>query len=246
MDTYFDRLGSGRLKRSLCQYPTEAAAMKAGMSLSEYKSFVYKACHLYEADPMKAWLQVRKTQQAMVDRLSLASKFRYVGPQTDISFSTKGRKWINSDGRNNMPSGEVFTSPVEDSVEGFIYFSYPSSYMGNNVEGVTLKVKNGMVVEWTAEKGMGFLDKIFSLDGSRQFGEAAIGTNMNIQKTSGNILFDEKIGGSVHMALGQSYSQTGGKNKSSIHWDLITDMKNGGQIFADEVLVYENGCFIDL
>jgi len=245
MNTYFERLGNHSLKRNLCQYPTHAAAMKAGMSLSEYQNFVYGACCLDQSDPIKAWLKIRAEQQVMVNRLNAATSFRYVGPETDLSFSTKGRKWINSDGRNNMPSGEVFTSPVEDSVQGYIYFSFPSTYMGREVEGVRLKVENGLVYEWHADKGSDFLNQIFSLKGSRRFGEAAIGTNQYIQKTTANILFDEKIGGSIHMALGQSYIQTGGKNKSSIHWDLITNMKKDGKIYADGKLIYKNGYFVD-
>jgi aminopeptidase len=143
-----------------------------------------------------------------------------------------------------MPSGEVFTGPVEDSVEGHIYFSYPAVYMGHDVEGVRLTVRNGQVVAWDARRGKEFLDRIFEIEGARYFGEVAIGTNYSIQRTTKNILFDEKIGGSVHMALGQSYLQTGGKNQSPLHWDLITDMTNGGKIFADGRLIYENGFFL--
>ena len=143
-----------------------------------------------------------------------------------------------------MPSGEVFSAPVEDSVNGKVYFSYPTIYMGKDVVGVTLEIKNGEIVWWNAEEGKDVLDKVFAIEGARRFGEVAVGTNYNIQRTTRNILFDEKIGGSIHMAVGQSYKQCGGKNESTVHWDVITDMKNGGEIIADGEKIYENGMFI--
>jgi len=241
---YFDRTADRRLKRCLCQYPTIAAAREAGMSLEEYETFVYNACHLYAADPESEWLKVRDSQQHIVDYLNNADLVRYKNKKSDISFSVKDRIWINSDGRSNMPSGEVFTGPIEDSVNGHIYFNFPIVYMGHEVEGVTLHVEQGQVVSWDAEKGKKFLDDIFRIEGARYFGEVAIGTNYNIQRTTKNILFDEKIGGSVHMAIGQSYKQTGGKNQSPIHWDMITDMKDGGEIIVDDILIYRDGKFL--
>jgi len=241
---YFDRTADRRLKRCLCQYPTIAAAQEAGMSLEEYETFVYNACNLYAGDPEAEWLKVRASQQHIVDYLNNADVIQYKNPRTDITFRVKDRIWINSDGRSNMPSGEVFTGPIEDTVEGYIYFNYPIVYMGHEVEGVTLQVEKGQVVSWDAEKGKAFLDDIFKIEGARYFGEVAIGTNYNIQRTTKNILFDEKIGGSIHMAIGQSYKQTGGKNQSPIHWDMITDMKDRGEIYADDVLIYKNGQFL--
>ncbi len=242
-DIYFKRLADGSLKRSLCQLPTLANAQEAEMSLEEYEKFVFGACKLYEEDPVSAWLSVREDQQKMVDFLNQKSSIRYVNPRTDISFSVAGRTWINSDGRNNMPSGEVFSAPVEDSVNGEVFFDYPSIYMGNEVSGIHLKVKHGRVIEWHAEKGGEFLDKIFQIEGANFFGEVAIGTNYSIQQATKNILFDEKIGGTIHMAVGQSYGQCGGKNTSSVHWDMIADMREGGKIYADGELIYENGYF---
>lgn len=245
MQTYFARTGSGAMRRSLCQFPTPAAAQDAGMSVGEYRDFVFNACYLNYENPIDKWLEVRKFQQRIVDVLDKRSNIRYVGPDIDIRFSTKGRTWINSDGRANMPSGEVFTAPVEDSVNGKIRFSFPGVFMGNEVEDIRLEVKDGVVVKWTAKKGQEFLDRIFSIDeGSKRFGEAAIGTNMGIQRFTRNILFDEKIGGTIHMAIGQSYHQCGGKNDSSIHWDMIADMTNGGEIYADDELIYKNGNFL--
>lgn len=243
---YFERIGTKNrdLKRNLCQYPTASSAHLAGLSLEEYQHFVFDACRLYDTDPIKSWLEVRETQQHIVDYLNNCTRLRYVTEDTDISFSCDDRTWINSDGQNNMPSGEVFTSPVEDSVNGHIYFSYPSVYMSQTVTGVRLWVKDGWIERWDAETGRDFLDKIFEMDGARRFGEAAIGTNYRISKITKNILFDEKIGGSVHMAIGQSYLQCGGKNESAVHWDMITDMKKNGQIFADGHLIYEKGKFL--
>ncbi len=187
---------------------------------------------------------MRQHQQQIVDKLNRHKLFRYTNADTDITFSAEGRNWINSDGQTNMPSGEVYTSPVEDSVNGFIHFSYPAIYQGHEVEGVRLWVKDGWIERWEAKRGKEFLDHIFSIEGARRFGEAAIGTNYNIDQLTNNILFDEKIGGTVHMAIGQSYQQAGGKNVSAVHWDMITDMTNGGAIYADNELIYQNGHFI--
>ncbi len=241
---YFERTATRSLKRNLCQYPTLANAQEAGMSLEEYEKFVFDACRLFEDDPAAAWLGVRKSQQRIVDLLNKREKVRYRGEGLDITFSTKGRIWMNSDGQTNMPSGEVYTSPVEDSVNGVIHFTYPVVYAGHEVEGITLWVKDGEVEKWEAKRGKDLLDNIFQLPGARRFGEAAIGTNYKIDRFTKNILFDEKIGGTVHMAIGQSYLQTGGKNQSSIHWDMIADMKDGGEIFADGEKIYEGGQFL--
>ena len=241
---YFERTGDRRLKRNLCQYPTQAAAQNAGLSLEEYQNFIFSACHLDKEDPIQAWLDVRHNQQVIVDHLNSCTDIKYQGPGIDISFSTQGRTWINSDGQTNMPSGEVYTSPVEDSVNGHITFDHPAVYMGHEVEGVTLWVEGGEVVKWEARRGQDFLNRIFQIKGAKRFGEAAIGTNYNINRFTRNILFDEKIGGTVHMAIGQSYLQAGGKNESSIHWDMIAGMKNGGCILADGEKIYENGYFL--
>lgn len=243
--TYFERTAIGSLKRSLCLFPTQASAQMAGMSLDEYTDFVFKACRLDAEDPTKEWLEVRAKQQKLVDFLNTADAIQYRNNHTDIKFSTKGRTWMNSDGRTNMPSGEVFTGPVESSVNGQVHFDYPSVYLGKEVSGITLSVKDGEVVDWTAKIGSEVLDEVFAVEGSRHFGEVAIGTNYKIQRGTKNILFDEKIGGTIHMAVGQSYQQTGGKNKSSIHWDMIANMRDGGEIIVDGELIYKNGIFLN-
>ena len=241
---YFERLGNGSMRRSLCQYPTKAGADAAELSLEEYEKFVYQSCYLLDEDPVAKWLEVRKKQQVYVDYLNKVDRMQYKGPNIDITFSVKGRNWINSDGRSNMPSGEVFSAPVEDSMNGKVHFSYPTIYMGKDVAGISLEVKDGEVIKWSAEKGGDVLDKVFAVEGARHWGEVAIGTNYNIQRTTRNILFDEKIGGSIHMAVGQAYKQCGGKNESSVHWDMITDMKNGGEIIADGNVIYRDGEFL--
>ncbi len=242
--SYFTRIADRSLKRCLCQYPTQASAQEAGMSLSEYENFVYTACKLHLADPEAGWLALGKEQQGIVDYLNKSNVIRYSGPNMDIQFRVKDRTWINSDGKSNMPSGEVFTAPIENSVNGVVKFSFPAIHGGNDVLGARLWVKNGLIVKWEAEKGKEYLDHIFQIPGTRRFGEVAIGTNYEIQKITRNILFDEKIGGSIHMAIGQSYLQCGGKNKSSVHWDMISDMKDGGEIHADGELIYQNGKFL--
>ncbi len=242
---YFNRTADKSLVRNLCQYPTEASASAAGMTLEEYATFVFNACRLDEDDPVQAWLEVRKEQQGIVDFLNTCDVIQYKNEKTDIRFSVKGRTWINSDGRANMPSGEVFTGPVEDSVEGVVHFDFPSVYGGHDVQGITLTVEKGQIVKWEADEGKAILDQVFAIEGARYFGEVAIGTNYRIQRATRNILFDEKIGGSIHMAVGQSYLQSGGKNQSSVHWDMISNMKNGGEILADGELIYKNGRFLN-
>ena len=244
-NTYFARTADRRLKRSLCIFPTEALAEEAGMTLDEYADFVFQACKLDQTDPKAAWLAVRERQQRVVDHLNACTAFRYVNDRSDISFTTKGRRWINSDGQTNMPSGEVYTSPEEDSVNGTIHFDYPAIRNGEEVRGVTLEVAYGEIQSWKAESGQRVLDETFDIPGTRRFGEAAIGTNYDIDRFSKQILFDEKIGGTVHMAVGQSYAQAGGKNESAVHWDMIANMREGGKVYADGEVVYENGRFID-
>jgi aminopeptidase len=244
MKVYSQRTADGSMRRNLCLYPTQASAQEAGMSLSEYEKFVFDACNLYEDDPIAAWQEVGRNQQKATDYLNKSKNIHYKGPNIDIKFNTEGRTWINSDGKSNMPSGEVFTAPVDNSVNGKVKFTYPSIYMGNEVHDVELEVKDGEVISWYASQGKAFLDKIFEIPGARFFGEAAVGTNYKIQKMTKNILFDEKIGGTIHMAIGQAYIQCGGKNESTVHWDMITDMTQGGEIWADDVMIYQNGKFI--
>ena len=215
------------------------------MSLEEYSDFLLDTCFLNDEDPVKRWLEMEEMQSRIADILNTKSKIRFVGEKTDITFSTAGRKWISCSGKNNFPDGEIFTSPVEDSANGTVYFDFPAIYRGNEVNNITITLKDGKVVEATAEKNEDFLQKMLNLDEGASFvGEIAIGTNTNVTKITGDILLDEKIGGSIHIAFGASYPETGGKNESGLHWDIIKNMKNGGKIYADDELIYENGNFI--
>jgi aminopeptidase len=242
-ETFLNRAGSGDLRWNLCVFPTDAAAQESGFSLAEYEEFVYSACLLHEDDPTASWQKVEADQQRIVDHLNSKTHIQFKAADIDISFTTEGRTWINSCGTNNMPSGEVFVAPVDDSVNGHVRFSYPGFYQGQEIEDIRLEVKDGEVIKWSAAKGKDLLDKLFEIEGARRFGEAAIGTNHGITKFTKNMLFDEKIGGTIHMAVGSAYPEGGGKNKSSIHWDMLADMTKDGQILADNKLIYENGRF---
>ncbi len=241
---FMKRASEGSLKWTLCQFPTDAAAQESGMAGSEYLDFVAGACYLFEDDPVKKWNEVHDMQEHIIDFIKDKESMKFKSNDVDIEFSYKGRKWINSDGKHNMPSGEVFTTPVEDSINGKIRFSYPGIFMGQEIEDITLEVKNGEVVKWHAVKGQGLLDQVFEIPGTRHFGEAAIGTNYGIQQFTKNMLFDEKIGGTIHMAVGAAYPETGGTNESSVHWDLLANMKDGGEIYAGKDLIYKDGKFI--
>lgn len=240
-----NRSAKGEAKWVIADVPTHALAQEAKMSLEEYSEFLFKSCYLDLDDPVAKLKELDEKQTKWANYLNGVKKLHITGEKTDITFGIEGRKWISCSGLNNYPDGEVFTSPVEDDVNGEIYFDYPQNYRGNEAKGVHLWIENGKVVKATAEKGEDFLNAMLNMDeGSRGIGEIAVGTNDMIQEITGNILFDEKIGGAIHMAVGASYPETGGKNVSGLHWDLIKNMKNGGKIFADDVLIYENGRFL--
>ena len=239
------RSAEGDLNWVIADFPTNALAQEANMSLDEYTEFLIKACYLHLDNPIEKWKEINAFQQKIADFLNTKSKIRLVGEKTDITFNVAGRTWKSCAGECNFPDGEVYTSPVEDSANGQIYFDFPQIYRGNEAQKVLLTLKDGKVIEAKAEKGEEFLNDMLNMDeGARFVGEIAIGTNDMVQDVTGNILFDEKIGGSIHMAVGASYPDTGGKNVSGLHWDLIKNMKNGGQIYADDELIYENGKFL--
>ena len=240
-----DRAAKDQMKWSLCMYPTQSSAQEAGMSLREYEEFIFYACLLNDEEPIASWKKIKDKQQIIVDYLNNKKHLRIVANETDIEMSIKNRIWMNSDGHNNFPSGEVYTGPVEDSVNGTIRFSFPGIYSGQEIEDIRLTFKKGKVVEAKASKGQKLLDALLDTDeGARMVGEVAIGTNYNITQFTKNMLFDEKIGGTVHLALGKSYPQSGGKNVSAIHWDMLCDMKEGGDIYADGELFYKGGKII--
>jgi aminopeptidase len=226
-------------------YPTDAYAQDAGMSLKDYEDFVFNAVHANEDDPIAYWNSTAAGQQKAIDFLAGQDIIALRGPNVDLTLSIKGRKFMNSTGLYNMPDGEIFTGPVEDSVNGWVKFTYPAIYGGVAVEGAELTFSNGRVEQAKAEKNQEYLIKMLeSDDGSRYLGEFAIGTNFDINKFTGNILFDEKIGGTFHMALGAGYPETGSHNKSAIHWDMICDLRTDSEILVDGELFYKNGEFV--
>lgn len=230
---------------AIIPYPTEALAQEAEMSLLEYQDFVAKACFLHKKDPVKEWKQLGETQEKIVKRLDKAKKIRFIGEDTDLKISVNGRKWFNCNGHVNMPDGEIFSTPIENSVQGQIRFTYPGIYQSREVDNITLTFKNGKVIRAKAEKGEDFLKEILKTDeGAKRIGEIAVGTNTGIDKFTKNMLFDEKMGHCIHMALGYAPlgEETGGKNHSSIHWDLLKDMRTG-EIYVDNQLVYQKGKF---
>ena len=245
MKTFLRRSAAGELRWTFALFPTNAYAQDAEMSLSEYEDFAYGACLPDMSDPVGYWQRFSARQEKIVDWLKGRERVHVQGPGTDLRLSVAGRAFINCDGRYNVPDGEIFTGPVEDSVEGHAYFSYPAIEGGREVVGVRLWFEQGRVVKASAEKNEEFLLKTLDTDeGSRRVGEFAIGTNEGITRFTRQILFDEKINGSFHMALGAGYPETGSKNESAVHWDMVSDLRHGGEIRVDGELLYKNGQFV--
>jgi aminopeptidase len=244
MQVFMRRSAAGEMRWTLAPYPTNAFAQDADMSLAEYEDFVYGACMPDMDDPIAYWRRFARWQSEVVEWLKGKKNVHVKGKDTDLWLSIEGRTFISCHGDKNMPDGEVFTGPVENSVEGTVSFSYPAIYSGKEVAGVRLQFKKGRVVKATAEKNQDFLVKTLATDrGASRVGEFAIGTNEGITRFTREILFDEKIGGTIHMALGAGYPETGSKNKSAIHWDMVCDLRDGGEIWVDDVLLHKNGKF---
>lgn len=245
--TMMMRAAQGSLRWTTTLYPTPAQAQDADMSLEDYEDFVYSACHADKEDPVAEWRKLSIMQQKLVDWLADKKMLNVKGPHADLTLSIEERSFVNSDGKRNMPSGEIFTGPVESSVNGWVKFNYPAIYRGREVEGIELTFESGKVVKATAKKNEGFLRNVLDSDaGARYLGEFAIGTNDAIQNFTKSILYDEKIGGTIHMAVGAGYPETGSKNASAVHWDMICDMRDGGKIWADGELFYDSGKFLVL
>ncbi len=243
---FMDRFAKGELNWVGTLWPTNAGAQDAEMSLAEYEEFVFTACLLDERDPIAAWKAVSKSQQALTRAMNRVKEIRVVADDTDLSFGCAGRTWINCDGQQNFPDGEICTSPIENSVNGHIRFSFPAVRHGREVTNIFLEFKDGKVVRSQADKGEDFLKAMIAMDkGSCFLGEAAFGTNYNITQYTRNALFDEKIGGTVHFALGAGFPECGSKNESGLHWDLVCDLRDGGKVFADGKLIQTNGRFLD-
>ncbi len=222
--------------------PTPALAQLAGMGEDEHATFINRALFLDRADPLAAWRELKASQAELVQRLASARKIRIQAEGTDLTLDVEDRIWVNSDGKRNMPSGEVFTGPHARSASGTIRFTVPASPRGVTVTGVELQFRDGEVVHASAERGEQYLNAALSTDpGARLLGEIGIGTNTGIDRATGHPLLDEKIAGTVHLALGRSYPETGGRNASALHWDLICDLRDGGLLTADGEAVVENG-----
>jgi aminopeptidase len=227
---------AARLSRRWCVtiWPTPALAEEAGMPQPEYEAFLTRALFLDRPDPVSAWRALAARQQALVERLADARELRIQAERTDLRLGVEGRCWMNSNGQRNMPSGEVFTGPHEDSAEGTIRFTIPSNPRGVHVDGVELTFSAGEVIAARADTGADYLHTALASDaGARRLGELGIGTNGGIDRATGSTLLDEKIAGTVHLALGRSYPETGGTNESALHWDLVCDLRNGGRLAVD-------------
>jgi aminopeptidase len=246
-NTMIRRGAEKSLRWVLTQFPTKGYAKEAGMSLVEYTDFLLSACHADEntADPIAHWENIRNQQNRMIERIEGHNEIKLLGPNVDLSLSIKGRKFNNSCGKHNLPDGEIYTGPVEDSANGWVKFSYPAIYQGQVVEGVELMFEKGRVISAKAEVGEQLLlSMVDSDEGSHYLGEFAIGTNFEINRFTQDLLFDEKIGGTFHTALGAGYPETGSRNTSSIHWDMICDLRKDSEMRADGKVIYRNGKFI--
>jgi aminopeptidase len=244
-DIYQARVDAGEINWTITAWPTLAAAQEAEMGLVEYSEFVYRAGGLDKDDPVAHWQAFKERQERLVAWLSGKKRAVVRGPGIDLSFNFMGRTWVSCHGKRNFPDGEIYTSPNDDSTNGHVTFNFPSVYGERQVDGVQLTFKDGVVVEAAASKGEDHLLAQLAMDeGASRLGEFAIGTNWGIQQFTGQALFDEKIGGTIHMALGGALEQAGGINQSRVHWDMVHDMKDGGEIWIDGELFYQNGEFL--
>lgn len=245
MKIQMEREGNVSLRRCTTQLPTQGYAQAAGMSLRQYEDFLFRACKLHYPDPVAAWRNLAQEQQRLIDLLAGKQHVHVRGEHIDLHLSIAGRSFLNGNGESNFPDGEIFTGPVEDSVNGWVNFTYPAYYRDNEVAGITLTFEHGLVTKATARQNEAFLHSVLDSDpGARRLGEFAIGTNHDVERFTGSILFDEKLGGTVHMAVGQGYPQSGSVNTSAVHWDLICDLRAGGEILADGEVFYRNGKFV--
>jgi len=242
MKIYMERYAKGELNWVIIPFPCNAFAQEANMDLFSYFDFVKKALLLDKEDPVKEWKEIEKKQDKLVEYLDKVEKIQVLGEDTDLTVSVKGRKWVNCCGHNNLPDGEVFTSPLEDSVNGHIRFTYPGIYGGREVENIFLEFKDGKVTKATADKAEDMLHEIIAIENADVIGEFALGTNYGVTDFTKNMLFDEKMGGTMHCALGSGPLETGSTNQSAIHWDILKDMSlPGSKVIADGIVIYEEG-----
>jgi len=242
IEIFEKRTFKGEMKWVVVPFPCQAFAQEANMDLFSYSDFINKSLFLDKENPVDEWRGIKKKQDLIVKSLNNVDKIHVLGENTDLTLSVKGRKWINCSGQGNLPDGEVFTGPIEDSANGHIKFTYPGIYLGREVENIYLEFKDGKVIHGTAEKGKEVLEEILKIEGANKIGEFAIGTNYGITVFTKNMLFDEKMGGTMHCALGLGIKETGSNNNSTIHWDILKDMKvPGSKILADGTVIYEEG-----
>jgi len=245
-DRYLERARKGELRWVLTAFPTNAAAQDAEMSLSEYEDFVYGAGFLDDPEPVTRWREFSGRLAGVAEVLAGKRELRVVAEGTDLAVEVGGRTWIPADGHENFPDGEVFTAPHETSAEGEIRFTYPAVFRGRQVDDVRLRFRAGEVVEASATRGQDFLEEMIGVDeGARRLGELAFGLNDAVTLFTRNILFDEKIGGTMHFALGTAYPESGGTNRSALHWDMICDLRSGSEVYADGELIYRDGAFLN-
>lgn len=243
-DAFYKKWAAGKLRWVGTLFPSPALAQEAHMSYEEYANFVFSCMRLDEDDPVAAWRNFSTVQEKICRRLDKVKEMRIIGQDTDLTLRIDGRTWINCDGKNNFPDGEVFTGPIEDSASGTIRFTFPGIVQGEEIEDIFLRFEKGRVVEARALKGEKLLQRLLDTDeGARYIGEVAIGTNEQIRRFSKKILLDEKMGGTIHLAVGRGYTLTGSKNESAIHWDMLKDMRQSGEIYADGKLIYKEGAF---
>jgi aminopeptidase len=245
METSMRRSAAGEHRWAVTLFPTQAYASEAGMSLREYEDFYYAACLATDGDPVTAWERQSDEVRRLAEWIEGREEVRIRADGTDITLGVAGRRWIPCVGEHNMPDGEFFTGPIENSAGGEISFSFPASYGGRTVSGVRLRFEDGKVVDGSAEQGHEFLTEMLDTDaGARRLGELGIGTNYGIATGTKEILLDEKIGGTVHLAIGMSYPETGGENSSAVHWDMVCDLRRGGSITVDGVELQRDGRFL--
>lgn len=252
LKSILDRAAKGEVNWTLTHFPTAAAAQEASMGTREYEEFIFKLGHLNEENPTEIWKRFEAEQEKLVAFMDTVKSLHFKNPHgTDLEVSVDGMKWMNSCGKRNFPDGEVFTGPnlnaPNGGVNGIARYSFPTLYRNVEVDNIELVFENGSVKNAKASKGEAFLHEMIKQDpGAKFVGEIAIGTNHNVDRITKNILFDEKFGGTFHLALGKGYPQTGNNNQSALHWDMIFDLRDGGTIHADGKLIYENGNFLTL
>jgi aminopeptidase len=245
MDLYMRRSAAGELRWCVTAFPCEAFAQDADMSLAAYEDFVYRAGWLHLDDPLSAWRGFAGQMRSIAERLAGVRTLRVVAEDTDLTVGVAGRRWIPCHGDRNFPDGEVFTGPVETETDGEVRFSFPAIFGGREVDDVRLRFEHGRVVKSEAAAGGELLAQMLAMDdGASILGEFAIGTNYAIERFSKQILFDEKIGGTCHMAVGAGYPESGSNNVSGLHWDMVCDLRSGGEIYADGELIHRDGRFL--